>query len=170
MTNEDKNFATYEYKEVKAAENELSFYLDSYESFGWEIDERLEHKRGVLMLRRNRKISNKTELTRLQHNFEAVMEEINNLKASKNSKAQMVALTVGVIGTAFMAGATFAATAAQPAWVLCAILAVPGIVCWGAAPLLYKKLVAARTTEVNNAIKKKYDEIYSLCEKGQSLQ
>ena len=41
----------------------------------------------TLRLKRDRKIVNKTELTRLQRNFEACVREIQSLENSKTSKA-----------------------------------------------------------------------------------
>ena len=57
-------FIGYEYKEIDAAGERAAFYLDCYESFGWLPDERTPAK-GKLLLKRERKIMNKAELTRL---------------------------------------------------------------------------------------------------------
>ena len=169
MNNNVKNYIAYDYHEIKAPENQMSFYLDCYESFGWEIDDRTQYRHGALMLRRDRKLANKTELTRLQSHFEACMAEIQTLEASKTSKATMFSLIVGILGTVFMAGAVFAATAEPPVWWLCAILAVPAFAGWGLAPVLYKKLSAKRSAEVSTLVDSKYEEIYQICEKGHGL-
>ena len=34
MNNNAKNYISYDYHEIKAPENQMSFYLDCYESFG----------------------------------------------------------------------------------------------------------------------------------------
>ena len=44
----------------------------------------------TLRLKRDRKIVNKTELTRLQRNFEACVREIQSLENSKTSKATIM--------------------------------------------------------------------------------
>lgn len=74
----------------------------------------------TLRLKRDRKIVNKTELTRLQRNFEACVREIQSLENSKTSKATIWALAAGVIGTAFIACSTFAVTAVPPK-ILCVL-------------------------------------------------
>ena len=94
------------------------------ENFGWEPDDNLPQssqsrhpgaeKMMTLRLKRDRKIVNKTELTRLQRNFEACVREIQSLENSKTSKATIWALAAGVIGTAFIACSTFAVTAVPP--------------------------------------------------------
>lgn len=39
---EKKDYVGYEYKEVAVPSEEVSFYLDSYENFGWSTDEKFE--------------------------------------------------------------------------------------------------------------------------------
>ena len=123
-------FVGYEYKEIDASGERAAFYLDCYENFGWVLDERTQEtvptSKGRLLLKRERKIMNKAELTRLQRHFETCVDEIGALERSKASNATIWAIVVGLIGTAFMAGATFAAVHVPPRYVLCTVLAVPG--------------------------------------------
>lgn len=181
--NEEKkdsySFVGYEYKQVLTDANNVSFLIDGYKNFGWVVDENINpgtaphasnHYAGVVLrLKRNRKIMNKMELTRLQRNFEFCLKEINNLEKSKTSKATTCALIVGVIGTAFMAGSVFAVTAKPPRLALCVILAVPAFAGWIIPYFLYKNLVNKRTEKVNQLIEKKQDEIFEICEKGNRL-
>ncbi|MCM1193761.1 MAG: hypothetical protein NC121_14465 [Blautia sp.] len=174
-----KNFVGYEYKEVLTEGSRFSFLLDGYENFGWELDESLPDNREsrspalqqktVLRLKRDRKIINKVELTRLERNFEACVDEIEKLERAKSSTAAMYALILGVIGTAFMAGSVFAVTAQSPHYILCIILAVPGFSGWILPYFLYKKIVEKRTEKMTPLIEAKYDEIYEICEKGNKL-
>lgn len=116
----------YEYKEITADMGQISFLIDGYENFGWEVDENvaqpaletfpkragaMQRKKAVLRLKRDRKIINKTELTRLQRHYEACIAEIQYLENKKTSAPSILAITVGILGTAFMAGSTFAVTA-----------------------------------------------------------
>lgn len=109
------------------------------------------------------------ELTRLQRNFEACVEEIDALERAKTSKATVYALVMAIIGTAFMAGATFAVTAQAPNYVLMLVLAVPGFLGWLLPYFLYKKIVVKQTKKLTPLIEAKYDEIYEICEKGNKL-
>lgn len=167
-----KNFVGYEYKEIIAESSRVSFLLDGYECFGWELDENIEpsyQKNAVLHLKRNRKIINKTELTRLQRNFEACVKEIEALEKSKTSAATMYALIVAIIGTAFMAGSTFAVTAQPHHIILSILLAVPGFIGWIIPYFLYRKVAGKQTEKIVPLIEQKYDEIYEICEKGNKL-
>lgn len=174
-----KDFIGYEYKEVAADSSMAPFLLDGYESFGWEVDEKLtgycktggmpRPNRPVVCLRRNRKIINKMELTRLQRNFEACVSEIKALERSKTSAAGMYAVSTGIAGTAFMAGSVFAVTAQPPHIFLCILLALPGFTGWLLPYFLYRKAVEKQTEKLTPLIDKKYDEIFEICEKGNKL-
>lgn len=109
------------------------------------------------------------ELTRLQRNFEACVSEIEALEKSKTSSATMYALSLAMIGTAFMAGSVFAVTASPPHIILCILLAIPGFLGWILPYFLYKRIVGKQTEKLTPLIEKKYDEIYEICEKGNKL-
>ncbi|MGL4790028.1 MAG: hypothetical protein ACRCW1_01355 [Anaerotignaceae bacterium] len=160
-----KDFIAYEYKEVSVNKENISFYIDCYKNFGFEVDE--TSSKTLLKLKRDRKIINKTELTRLERNFEACVNEINALKRNKTTLATTCALIVGVIGTAFMAGAVFAVTH-NLVW-LCVLLAVPAFIGWLTPIPIYRKLVMKQTSKIQPLIEEKQEEIYTLCEKGHSL-
>lgn len=176
---QQKNFVGYEYKEIATDSSRLSFLLDGYESFGWEDNGSLTEsgmarnpalqQRAVLRMKRNRKLVNKVELTRLERNFEACVNEIEKLEKAKTSAATMYAIILGVIGTAFIAGATFAVTAKPPYIVLCIILAVPGFLGWILPYFLFRRVQRKETEKITPLVEAKYDEIYEICEKGNKL-
>ncbi|HBI62420.1 MAG TPA: hypothetical protein DDY31_14610 [Lachnospiraceae bacterium] len=173
------NYVGYEYKEILADNSMVSLLQDGYENFGWEVSESLPEKsmegrpggsqKTVIRLKRDRKIINKAELTRLQRNFEACVAEIQTLEKKKTSMATAYALLLAVIGTAFMAGSTFAVTAQPPHIILCIILAVPGVLGWIFPYFLYRKVQEKQTGKMTPLIEAKYDEIYEICEKGNKL-
>lgn len=173
ITRGAQDFVGYEYKEVTAASDKLSLCLDCYENFGWLAEDtapgRCVHGGVTVTLRRDRRIVNKAELTRLQRNFEACMEEIRALERAKVTGARVWALTVGIIGTALMACSVFAVTGRPPDIPACILFAVPAFLCWGAAPLGCKRRAARKTERINPIIEGKYEEIYALCERGHRL-
>lgn len=168
---EKNDFIGYEYKEVQAKRGLTSVYVDGYENFGWNL-ESTENPIGkidtvVLKFKRNRKICNKMELTRLQRQFDAILNEIRMMEASKQSNATMAACTVGVIGTAFMAGSVFAITSNMIA--LCIVLAIPAFIGWITPYFIYKSILQKRTEHVTPLIDGKYDELYEVCQRGHNL-
>ena len=168
-----EEFTSYEYKELNVKEDLASFYLDCYENFGWQQDEKFSvqnnNGRMILKMKRNRKIVNKVELTRLQRHFEANMEEVFALENSKTNLAKTISLSIGILGTAFMAGSVFAVTAEPPIIWLCILLAIPAFAGWIMPYFIYKKVKKEKTKQITPYIEAKYDEIYKICEKGHSL-
>lgn len=77
-----KAFVGYEYKEITVKRSMASIYADGYENFGWKSEgivhqpSKLAIDSVTLKFKRDRKIRNKTELTRLQRNFDACVQEI----------------------------------------------------------------------------------------------
>lgn len=181
MTEAGRRFIGYDYRDVEAKPGRLSFLIDGYKSFGWQVDENISVSGGcadyawstggknILHLKRDRKIVNKTELTRLQGNFEACISEIDILEKAKSRRPFAAAAITALVGTVFMAGGVFAATVRPPQVILCMILAFPGFIGWIAPYFVYRKMLALQTRKIRPLIEKKYDEIYEICEKGNSL-
>ena len=176
----------YEYREITVPRELSSLCLDSYPCFGWEPDRNheLQAERGrspakpdsssskgtvKLYFRRVRSISSKAELTRLQRNFDSCVSELEALKKSKKTMPLICALTMGIVGTAFMAGSTFAVVADPPIIWLTILLAIPGFLGWILPYFLYQMLVRKKTMEIEPLMEEKYDEIYTICEKGTNL-
>lgn len=168
--NTRNSFIGYEYKEVDVPRDMEGAYVDGYTSFGWEVETGslpIPISSTALKMKRDRKIRNKAELTRLQRKFEADLEEIQKLERSKNVKASVVAYIVGIIGAAFMAGSVFAITADNI--VLCIILAIPALIGWVIPYFAYRKIESNTIKNITPIIDKKYDEVYEVCEKASKL-
>ena len=116
--------------------------MDGYASFGWKPDENLPNEKSggkiTLHFKRSRSILNKTELTRLQRHYEACMQEISVMEASKSTIPTIVSLSCGLLGCAFVAGSVFAVTAETPVIWLTVVLGIPGFALWAAAYFGYK--------------------------------
>ena len=140
-------FTGYEYRDVTVKKAMQSIYADSFASFGW-IAEGIGEAVGkmdsiVMKFKRDRKIRNKAELTRLQRQFEACTAEIVSLEKEKTLRASIIAYVIGTVGTAFMAGSVFAVTAGNV--LLCVILAIPGCIGWIIPYLVFRSVSAKKT-------------------------
>ena len=166
-----ENYIGYEYKEVLAAQDKEGVYADGYPNFGWKLDGVTTPILGIstvnLRFKRDRRILNKAELTRLQRQFESNVKEIEKLEQSKTTTAQIVALAIGLIGTAFMAGATFAFLGNMIP--LSIILAVPAFIGWAVPYFSFIKIRNNRIATVTPLIEQQYDAIYEVCEKAHGL-
>lgn len=180
-----KSYIGYEYKEITVNENQVSMYLDCYENFGWIAEKEFAERKNLhqnphknpyqtknqvtIQMKRDRKIMNKMELTRLQRNFEACVHEIEMLEQAKTRLAIIWALVIGIVGTAFMAVSTFAVTHEPPIIWLCVLLAIPGFAGWILPYFIYQRMVKKQTEKLQPLIEQKQEEIYQVCEKGHSL-
>ena len=168
MSEKENGYVGFEYMEVPAARSMESMYVDSYTSFGWKFEGSSAGQEGSerirLKFKRDRKLRNKAELTRLQRQFESCAREIEALEHSKATAAAIAAFTIGLIGTAFLGGAVFAYLAGLLP--LMVILAVPGFVGWIVPYFCYQKLLRKREQKVAPLIDQKNDEIYAVCEQG----
>lgn len=165
------NFIGYEYKDFTVKRSMASLYSDSIENFWWEPEATSEISGKpdsiCMKFRRNRKIRNKSELTRLHRQLDNSIANIQSLEFSKYLKASTAAYVTGVIGTAFMAGSVFAVTSGNIT--LCVVLAIPGFLGWTLPYLIYRSIYRKKVLEVTPMIDKKYDEIYEVCEKANNL-
>lgn len=163
----------YEYKQIVVDSTQVSAYLDGYKNFGWFLDENhwelKDMGKTVLYLKRNRKIVNKVELTRLQRHYEDCMSQIQRLEAAKTKAATIAAMTVGILGTAFMAASVMAITIGTPHIIWGKILSIPGILGWIFPYFLFQNIKQKKTEQTDSLIDEKYNELYEICEKGHNL-
>jgi hypothetical protein len=171
ITKSSAGFVGYEYKELAVSRDMESVYADAYSHFGWTLEGSSTSAIGISMVnlkfKRDRKIRNKAELTRLQRQFESNAREIEKLEHSKTITASIVACSVGMVGTALMAGSVFAFMADMIP--LCVILAIPAFIGWGMSYLGFIRVKSKRTETVTPLIDQQYDAIYDACEKAHGL-
>jgi hypothetical protein len=172
MGNEEQ-FIAYEYKNITASRDLESIYLDGFRNFGWEPDGSVPFfsPKGtaavMLKFKRNRNIKNKGELARLERQFEKSLQVIGGLEKSKTSIAGIAAFTIGIIGSAFMAGSVFAYMAGMlPIMV---ILALPGLLGWIFPYFCYTQVKAKQDQKLSPLIDKQFDAVYEVCEKAHAF-
>ena len=164
---------SFDYLKVTVEDDFLSQYIDGYRKFGWNMDENVPTEKNMgkvtLHMKRSRHINNKVELIRLQQHYEACMEEVRALEASKNSVPITASLIYALAGCGFAAGSVLAVTAEPPVIWLTALLAIPGCLLWATSYLCYKPIKKRRAQKVMPLIEAKYDEAYEVCEKASRL-
>ncbi|AJA47047.1 hypothetical protein CPAST_c09470 [Clostridium pasteurianum DSM 525 = ATCC 6013] len=120
-----------------------------------------------LIFKRDKDIQRKGDLNRLQLQFENSAKEIDRLEKSKSTTAKIVAYSIGIVGTVFMAGSTFSYLAGMLQ--LCIILAVPGFAAWILSYFLYKTIKINKTKKLASPIEKQYDNVYEICKEANDL-
>ncbi len=178
---EKEQFIGYEYKDVTARSSMVPITIDGYESFGWELTEQSkiqqeknasranlpQHER--LRFRRDRHITNRVELTRLERNLEAVLDEIERLEDKKTIRGTMASIILGLVGCGFLAAGLMAYLSDASYVMLMVILAIPGFLCWVFPYFVYQKIRKLDTERLDPIIDGKYEEIYDLCKRGHEL-
>lgn len=171
MMNNEKGFVGFEYMEVPAKRRMESLYVDCYRNFGWEFEGEDDREGAgsqiTLRFKRDRKLRNKAELTRLRRQFEACAQEIEALERSGTTMASIAAFTAGLAGTALLGGAMFAYL--RGLLPLMVVLAVPGFPGWIVPYFCYQRLRQKRERQIAPLIERKNDEIYSVCQRGRRL-
>lgn len=171
ITKNADGFIGYEYKDVTVKRSMESVYADGYINFGWTLEDTsvpIQSFGSVTMkFKRDRKIRNKAELSRLQRQFDACVAEIERLELSKAVGASAAACGIGIVGTAFMAGSVCAYLAGMLP--LSIVLAIPAFAGWILPYFCYPNISRKKTEQVMPLIDQKYDEIYEVCEKANSL-
>jgi hypothetical protein len=165
-----QNFVANEYKSIVTTRKLASIYADYYPQFGWKLENSTfasQSNRVSMTFKRDRHLKNKMEINNNQRQFEKGVDTITHLEKSKTTRASIVAYTVGLLGSAFMAGAVFAYLAANI--VLCIILAIPAFAGWGLTYILYKNLVKKHSDEIIPKIDREFDTMYSACERANAL-
>ena len=163
-------FIGYEYKDLIVSKSMEGLYADAYQNFGWILDNISDSITGSttsMRFKRDRKIRNKAELTRLQRQFDDCISKIIKMEHNKRFSATMKSITIGIGGTAFMAGATFSYLGGY-IW-LCIILAIPGFLGWIFPYFFFKSSYAKNAQQIEPLIESEYDEIYKITERANSL-
>jgi hypothetical protein len=170
MNMSENGYIGYEYKDVTVKRSMEAIYADNYPQFGWKLESILTTVNPyyvTMKFKRDRKIRNKVELTRLQRMFESYVREIDRLEKSKVVAASTVAYVIGVVGTGFMAGAVFSYLANMIP--LSIILAILGFAGWILPYFCFLRIRDKKTSEVSPVIDQQYGAIYAVCEKANSL-
>lgn len=167
----EKTFIGYEYREISVKRSVANLTVDGYENFGWILEETaadpIKFDCVRLRFKRDRKLKNKIELTRLQRHFDSCVADILSLENTKYILPGAVAYLIGLVGTAFMAGSVFAVTSGLI--LLCILLAIPAFAGWVAPYFIYRILLKRKTAELDPLIDDKYNEIYDVCERAHHL-
>lgn len=131
LKKENPDFIGYEYREININNKLVDLYLDNYPNFGWQIisAEKAQpvNSKMIIKLKRNRHIANKQELTRLQRKFEAQLSQVDKLERKKTVRASATALTIGFLGSVFLAASVMLF---HYNIFLSFVLGIPGLIGW----------------------------------------
>ncbi|MDR1117110.1 MAG: hypothetical protein LBL09_02550 [Oscillospiraceae bacterium] len=170
MDGTENTFTAYEYLTITVKDRMEQVYIDCYRHFGWVAEKEQEQNGSgtvVLKLKRDRKIKNREDLTRLQKKCEAAFKAIERLEGKQGMRAIMLAISVGLAGTAFIVGAVFSYMAGNIP--LCVILLIPGVSGWRIPLPLYMNINNRQNEQIERSVDEQYDILYSACDEANAL-
>lgn len=166
----DHETVEYEYVEKQVTQSVAPLYISGYESFGWILDNNDgmsdSASSWIITFKRKRKIRNKAELTRLQHNFDACVNEVLELEASTHKAADIASYGVGITGSALVIGSISLKFVLK---IINLCFAVLGIIDWLIPWFLNKAMVKRKAREIKPLMEQKYNEMRIICGKASAL-
>ena len=165
------DFVAYEYSTIRVDREMEPLYKDSYRNFGWTVEPygtNLPNTNTVtLKLKRDRRIKNRPMVLELQRRCENALTAISHMERSKTSVATSVALVLGVVGAAFLAGSVFALNFGS-LWLSVPLGAI-GLIGWVAGYFSHGRVKANKTAELAPLIDRQYDVVYETGEQASRL-
>lgn len=163
----------YDYKDIVISRNKVPVFVECYKNFGWSVDENTSYEYfdsyTKVKMKRERKIINKMELTRLQRNFEACVKEVKNLELTKTKFARTSALSVGILGIVILIGAILLDAYAVTFKCISTIMTVLGVLGCVLPYFIFQRIRDKQEKKLQPFIDEKCEEIRGLCKKGCAL-
>ena len=162
-------FIAYEYKDITISKKRANMFLDLIENFGWEVTNSSKklNKVEFSLKKCYNDNNNKEEILKLEKDFFSGFDKLEKINNDKKEKGQIVSISVGLVGTACMAGATFSFLASLIAPMVA--LAIPGFALWGLAPVLNNKINKKKEQLVNEQSQELTNKLYSIAKQAFEL-
>ena len=166
----NNEFVAYEYATVRAPRDLAPLYQDTYRSFGWtETNEAAAGQRPrtvELGLKRDRNIRARSAIAELERKAERALTNIGRLSSSPHTVAMTAAITIGLVGTAFVAGSVFALPVSL---VLSVVLGVIGLLGWAGGAAAYIAVRSRRAAKLAARVDDEYRVVYECSEQATRL-
>lgn len=167
----------YEYKSININKDLEPMYTDCYKNFGWiicnnekrdyYINNNYDSNIVELKFKRNRNISNRTELNKLQRICEDAFITIDKLEKMPNQFATMYSLIVGFIALIFIAISVL--TIIKNIWFLAILCGLIGFVICAFPYSIYKNTLESKEKENKIKIDEQQDIIYNAYEEAKKI-
>ncbi len=171
ITGSASDAIVYEHTALRVPRELESVYRDTSPNFGWVIDSvesgRAASGHTTLRLKRDRRIRNRPIVQELQRANRAALTTIDALDRSKKTVPMAIAIIIGVIGSAFLAGSVFALQA--DAMGISIVLGAIGLLGWLGGWVSYIVVKARRAPQVDAAIDQQYEIVYDTAQKAAAL-
>ena len=191
----NNSFVAYEYKNITVKRDSVAIYTDCLSNFGWTLIDELEYgyhqaptnvthiytpvvppvspgrtddlETVALKFNRNRNISHKLEINRLERKCEDALSSINGIERKSNAYTMGISLGTGIVGTAILAFAVYNFVSSNIA--IGVFLAVLGFAGWGIGFFANRKASKKQSVQTDPMIQEQLEIAYGACEQAHAL-
>lgn len=169
------SFTAREYATVRIPARHEQLHRDTYRAFGWTV----EAWRGpaasfvpatstsILKLTRDRALRGRQALGEFQRQAEGALLRIDALERSRSVRATLVAVILGLVGAAFLAGSVLLLDSGPS--IVAVGLGINGLGLWALAWPASRLTAARRAKRVAPLLDREYDTVYDACERASAL-
>jgi hypothetical protein len=169
------SFTAREYATVRVPARHEQLHRDTYGAFGWTVEAWNGPAASIvpmtststLKLTRDRALRGRQALGELQRQAEGALRRIDALERSRSARATAVAVALGLVGAAFLAGSVLLLDDG-PSLVSIG-LGVNGLALWALAWPAHRLTAARRAAQVAPLLDRQYDVVYDACERAAAL-
>ena len=172
----NENAITYDYKTIKVKREYETIVCDAYENLGWELTNTSASENSLfyinLSFKRNRKIENKMELTKLQEKVDNILANIENLQTKKKNAGVVEGISTGVVGALIFGGGmsmSMLNTASVGLLVGGIAVGIVGITVGLLGWLVLKKINKKKNTKIQPILESEFDKLADVCEQAHGL-
>lgn len=172
----NENAITYDYKTIKVKREYETIVCDAYENLGWELTNTSASENSLfyinLSFKRNRKIENKMELTKLQEKVDNILANIENLQTKKKNAGVVEGISTDVVGALIFGGGmsmSMLNTASVGLLVGGIAVGIVGITVGLLGWLVFKKINKKKNTKIQPILESEFDKLADVCEQAHGL-
>ena len=173
---ENQKAITYDYKTVRVNRTMEAMLTDAYQNLGWELTNTTMAEGSLtnvnVSFKRNRKIENKMELTKLQEKVDNILANIENLQTKKKNAGVVEGISTGVVGALIFGGGmsmSMLNTASVGLLVGGIAVGIVGIAVGLLGWLVFKKINKKKNTKIQPILESEFDKLADVCEQAHGL-
>ena len=174
----EKEITSYDYKTIRIRRQLEAIVTDAYEALGWEMVGSSVSQGGIyhvnLSFKRNRKITNKTDLLKLQEKVDSTIINIEILLNKKKWAGMTSGIITGTIGALTLGGGmamVMELGVGVAGWMIGGIaLGIVGIGICLLGWLIGVKVKSSKGNRIDPMLEQEYNKLADICDEVKKLR
>jgi len=173
----EKEITSYDYKTIRVRRQMEAMVTDAYEALGWEMVGSSVSQGGIyhvnLSFKRDRKVTNKTELLKLQEKVDSCVISIEVMTNTKRWAGMTAGITTGTIGVLTLGGGMAMVIEGAETVALLAGgvgLGVVGIGICLLGWLIGAKIKKNKARKIDPLIETEYNKLADICDEAKKMR